>query len=103
MDYELPIELLEMARGLMDTYENAYQSLKPVVFSIIKDRVKKIDYIEHVLDSLLDLPTEKAYKLFVVLCDYVETFNKEVAADYLNIYKELYGDDFQEQENSIKY
>ena len=55
-------------------------------------RVRNVNYIETTLDRLLDIPTDKAYELFILLCDYYMNIDKEAAKFYLDSYEEIYGE-----------
>ena len=90
---QVPNDLMRTARKLNELYELSYNQIKPQVTYIIKNNIKDINFIDHVFDELLNIPTEKCYKLFKKLCDYVETFNIKLVKEYLEIYEELYGDD----------
>ena len=95
--FDLPIELREMALGLVELYDIAYKEIKPCVYNIINNHVRNIVYIEHTLDNLLNIPYEPCYQLFFKLCEYVSTFDKECADDYLEIFEELYGEEPKEK------
>ena len=90
---DIPNNLMLMAKKLNELYELAYNQIKPQVTYIIKNNIKDINFIDHVFDALLDIPTDKCYNLFIKLCDYVSTFNSKIAKDYLEIYEELYGEE----------
>ena len=55
--------------------------------------VKDINLIEEYLDSLLGIPTDKCYQLFMMLCEYYSSINRDNAKFYLDLYNELYLDD----------
>ena len=96
----VPNDLMYMAKELNELYELSYNQIKPQVTYIIKNNIKDINFIDHVFDELLNIPTEKCYKLFTRLCTYVETFNQDIAKEYVEIYQELYG---QEEHKKKKY
>ena len=83
----------EMVRSLMDLYDIAYENVKKDVEYIILNGITDEIIIDHVFDNILNIPTDKCYRLFVDLCDYVSCFNEQMANEYMEIYKELYGDD----------
>lgn len=86
-------DIIEMARGLMDLYKDYLKILKPEVAYVIKNNVRDTKYLERLLDQVINVPTDEGYELLVILCDYISTFDKELADDYLKIYNELYGED----------
>ena len=83
-------DLYRLVNELRYLYEISYNNIKPQVLYIIKNNIQDTNLIEHTLDSLLDIPTDKGYQLFTEFCNYISTFNKEIANDYINIYDELY-------------
>lgn len=92
-DYTLPSSIKEMASGLIELYGIAYIQIRPQVANIINNNVTNIAYIENVLDQLLNIPYKPCYQLFIKLCNYVSTFDKDCANDYLEIYEDLYGEE----------
>lgn len=82
--------IFELARELNELHEMAYNLIAPNIEDIIKFGNKDIYLIETYLDKLLDIPTDKAYKLLTKLCNYCMNIDKEVAEFYLNEYEELY-------------
>lgn len=88
-------ELKDMLNNLMQLYDLAYQSLKPKVAYIIKNNIKDTRFLESVLEELLNIPTDKCYNLLTKLCNYIMSFNHELAEDYLTLYDELYGNNDQ--------
>lgn len=77
---------------LIKLYEIEYREIKPQVSYIIDNKIEDMKYIEPVLERLLNVPYDPCYKLFIKTCDYVSGFNKEIALEYLEIYKDMYGD-----------
>ena len=86
-------EIFSKAKELSKLYELSYKQIKPQVIYIIENNIKDVNFIEKVLDELLNTPTDKCYKLFIKLCTYVDTFDHELAEDYLKFYEEMYGAD----------
>lgn len=91
-------ELKSMLSGLIDLYELEYRQLKQHVDYIINHNIQNIEFIEQILERLLNIPYEPCYKLFTRLCGYVSKFNQPFADDYLTIWNDLYG----EEEPKIK-
>ena len=100
MKYNLSDKIKPLIQELIDLYDIAYEHIKPKVTYIINNEIKDIDFICHILDELLNIPTDKSYNLFIELCNYTYKFDKNIANEYLEIYQELYGED--EKENKKK-
>lgn len=91
--YVIPPKIYELAKSLNNLYETMYKQVKPDALYIMARNVRNVNYIETTLDRLLDIPTDKAYELFILLCDYYMTIDEEAAKFYLDSYEELYGED----------
>ena len=70
-----------------------YRQVKPDVLYIMARKVRNVRYIESTLDRLLEIPTDESYELYILLCDYYATIDKEGAKFYLDSWDEIYGDD----------
>ena len=90
--------LIDLAKKIHELHKIMYEMIKPEVTYIINKKVKNVNIIENTLDRLLDIPTDECYELFIKLCDYYATIDKEGAKFYLEAYEELYG----EEEPKIK-
>ena len=90
---KIPNEIFEMAKSLNELYELSYNQIKPEISYIIKNNIKDMNYIDHVFDELINIPTDKCYKLFIKLCEYVKTFNAKIVNEYIDIYEDLYGEE----------
>ena len=86
-------ELKSMLSGLIELYEFEYRQLKQYVDYIIKKNIQNIEFIEQILERLLNIPYEPCHQLFTKLCSYVSKFNQPFADDYLAIWDDLYGED----------
>ena len=64
MEYILSNEIKSMIQNLIELYDISYNQIKPKVAYIINNEIKDIDFICHILDELLDIPTDKCYNLF---------------------------------------
>lgn len=93
-------ELKSSVNSLIEMFKSAYIEYKPIVERIIQSGNKDTAYIEKVLDQLLNIPYEPCYELFVKLCDYVSGFDIELAKEYLELYKDLYGDDEEKEKRT---
>ena len=94
-------ELNGMFSKLMDLYDLAYEDIKRDVEYIILNGIRDEYIIEKLFDNVINIPTDKCYKLFVDLCAYVSRFNKEIVNDYIEVYNDLYGDDGKENDLTI--
>ena len=81
-------EFEKIAKELVLLYEEAYCLYEPQVKMIIKNKIKDINFIEHMLDNVMDIYTEKGFYLFIELLMYYSTVNYQKAKDYLKILKE---------------
>ena len=94
-------ELNGMFSKLMDLYDLAYEDIKRDVEYIILNGIRDEYIIEKLFDNVINIPTDKCYKLFVDLCAYVSRFNKGIVNDYIDVYKDLYGDNYKELNMTI--
>ena len=94
-------ELNGMFSKLMDLYDLAYEDIKRDVEYIILNDIRDEYIIEKLFDNVINIPTDKCYKLFVDLCAYVSRFNKGIVNDYIEVYNDLYGDDGKENDLTI--
>ena len=91
--YTIPQDIIELAKQIHELYKIMYEMIKPEVMYIINKKVKNINIIENTLDRLLDIPTDEGYELFLKLCNYYATIDKEGAKFYLESYEEIYGEE----------
>lgn len=83
--------IINLAKELNCLYEEMYQQLNLSVDYIIKNKITSTNTIEHCLDLVLGIPTEKGEQLFYKLCKYYLTVNEQNAKEYFDIYEENYG------------
>ena len=81
-------DLKELAKGLLDTYEETYKLYQYEVDNIISNKIKDINYIERTLDYILGIYTDKGFNLFIELLLYYFTINYQKAKYYLELLKE---------------
>ena len=91
MDEFINEELIQNAKKLMELYDIIYEELKNKVKYIINKKITDENIIEHMLDDIVNIPTEKCNQLFLYFCQYVSLFNKEVVNNYIDLYNDLYG------------
>ncbi len=89
-------EFIELAKGLMECYEKMYNLCYLEVERIINKRITNNKIIEHTLDQVLDIYTEKGFYLFIKLLLYYRTVNEENAYSYLQIFKEYRTEEYDE-------
>ena len=92
----------ELAKMLMDSYEEAYNICLPKVEKIIKYQINDINVIERTLDQALDIYTEKGFYLFLKLLMYYYTVNFVRAEEYLEILKEDRKEEYEEFVKKLK-
>jgi len=94
-------ELLDSVRGLAENLR-AIQELgiaqyTPVVRQIIRTRCRDAQHIQHTLDHLLDYACHPdGLALFKTLCRYYLQIDPAATADYVNIYREMWDSDEEE-------
>lgn len=91
--YTIPQDIIDLAKQIHELHKIMYEMIKPEVMYIINKKVKNINIIENTLDRLLDIPTDEGYELFLKLCNYYATIDKEGAKFYLESYEEIYGEE----------
>ena len=91
-----------LGEQLLLCYEEAYNFYRPQVKRIINGKIKDINYIEHTLDGVLDIYTDKGFYLFIELLLYYSTVNYKNARDYLEILKEDREEEYNDFVKSIK-
>ena len=92
----------KIGKELLICYEEAYKLYRPQVKTIINNKIKDIDYIEHTLDGVLNIYTDKGFYLFIELLLYYKKVNYKNACEYLEILKEDREEEYNEFVKSIK-
>lgn len=88
--------LIELARGLVDSYEEMYKLCYSEVTRIINNHITDINIIEHTLDLILDIYTDKGFYLFMKLLFYYSDIDLEKSFAYLDILKEDRKEEYDE-------
>ncbi len=84
-------EPLLLANSLGDLANRALEAYSPLVESIVKDRSKDVDLIEHTLDGLLGFCFDsRALVLFKKVCAYYYAINPHAVAWHVNSYREMW-------------
>ena len=94
--------IIELAKGLVNCWEQMYNLYYPEVERIIKYQIKDINLIEHTLDGVLDIYTEKGFYLFLKLLFYYSTVDLEHSYAYLDILKEQRKEEYDEYIKKLK-
>jgi predicted transcriptional regulator len=89
-------ELIKLANELARLYEEAYLTYEPLVNGIIDNKIRDINYIENIIDHVMDIYTEKGFYLCVKLIIYFSSINYNNAQEYLKILKEQRFDEYSE-------
>lgn len=80
----------EMAEELSNCYNSEVKRLKKAIIKLIIHNIKDTSIIEHLLDDLLNIPTEESERLYNFLCEYLDNINKESAKFYKLEYKNMW-------------
>lgn len=91
-DYDELLAALSSIAGSMDAlHEQAVQQYTPVVEGIVATRSRDVHYIEQTLDRLLDFACHPGgLTLFKSLCRHYFGIDPQAAADYVNIYRDMW-------------
>lgn len=83
-----------LAAQVNELQRQAAQTVGPVVENIIRSRSRDALHIEHTLGRLLDCAcVPEGLALFKTLCRYYYAIDPSAAVDYVNAYRELWGED----------
>ena len=88
--------IMELAKGLLACYEEAYNIYSKEVDIIINNKITDINYIERTLDYIFSIYTEKGFNLYIKLLLYYRTVDLEGAKDYLEFLKEYREEEYQD-------
>ena len=87
---------------LAASYDAAYEILLPVVENIINNKITDIDLIEHTLDQILDIHTEKGFNLFLKLVFYYSSIHLEKSFAYIDMLKEYRSEEYEQYVKKLK-
>lgn len=91
--------IIELARDVRKLQHRAVQEYQPVVDAILRGGSRDAAHIERTLDGLLDFcGHEPMLAIFKQLCRHYETFDPAAASDYVNAYRERWGEEKGEGE-----
>ena len=87
-----------LAERLQSLNRQAVRVYTPIVESILRSRSRDISHIEHTLDGIVSVcGYEPAIVLFKKLCRYYWDIDPVATADYVNIYREMWDSEEEEQ------
>ena len=91
-------EIKDLFINLGESKKRNFYGLKGIVDDIINNKEENVNKIERILDELLDdsMNLKEAEDYYFKLCYYLGTFERKVAEDYLQIFKEIYDEDYNE-------
>ena len=92
----------EMSKESKMHYDELYNYYCPIVDDIINKQVKDIDLIEHVLDQVIEIYTEKGFYLFMKLLFYYSTVDLEKSYSYFDIISKNRSEEYEEYVKKIK-
>ena len=80
--------------SMRDLQRQAGQQYRPIVDEILRTQSRDTQYIEHMLDGLLDFcGHEPVLHLYKQLCHHYWDIDPVATADYINAYREYWGGD----------
>ncbi len=83
-------EMIELVKNINNLYYVELELIKNKVNEIIEKKINDLNYIEHVLDELLNLPIIEAEELYYSLCDYLKQINNDSYKFYKKEYKKMW-------------
>jgi len=96
---ELLASIQALAENMEAVQEMGVAQYRPIVASLIAQRCREVCQIEQTLDRLLDYAAHPSgLALFKELCRYYYTIDTAAAAEYVQIYFKVWGDE-EDQEN----
>ena len=81
---------VELASELVSLYKVNLDIAEKEIKNIIINNIKDTHVIEHTLDKLLEIPTEKSERLYNFLCEYLDTIQEEKAKSYKLLFKDTW-------------
>jgi hypothetical protein len=91
-----PQTIIELARSVRDLQQQAAQQYRPVVDEILRTGSCDAMHIERTLDGLLDFcGHEPVLAMYKQLCRHYLAMDPAATADYVNAYRERWGEDEQ--------
>ena len=91
-----------VAQQISELHLQLAESQRPFVNQLIAENCRDTDAIERVLDQLLDSAAHPVgLKLLRKLCRYYWAINPQATAEYIQAYREMWGDDDAESTEEI--
>ncbi len=95
---ELLAQLQTLTADLQVLREQGIATLAPVVQELVRSSSRDVQRIEHTLDQLLDVAClPEGLALFKTLCRHYWALDPQATADYVNIYREMWDDEAQDE------
>lgn len=94
--------LKKLANELLKKYDEAYNIWCLAVNNIINNKITDIELIEHTLDQIMDIYTEKGFNLFIKLLFYYSSVDLEKSYAYFDILKEQRSEEYDEYIKKLK-
>lgn len=100
-DYsDLLASICELAGTLEALHQQAVRQCTPVMNDILNSRSRDIRRIEHTLDALLDhCGYQPGLLLYKKLCRYYFEIDPVATVDYINIYREIWDSEPEEEQS----
>ena len=101
---EMVESICGLVEGLQVLNKEAFQAYTPIVDAIVRSGSRDVHHIEHTLDGLLSFcGYAPVLQLFKKLCRHYYYINPVATADYVNIYREMWdSEENEEQEVPVK-
>lgn len=93
----------ELAESINKITEDAFLIYEEQVDRIYRNKVKDEKEIERVIEALLDYSyNDKMLLLFKKICRYYYEINPEVTFEYVNMYRDLWDDEYLDKKEEKK-
>ena len=100
---ELLAQLQTLTADLQALREQGIAALAPVVEELVRSDSRDVQRIEHTLDQLLDLAClPEGLALFKTLCRHHWALDPQATADYVNMYREMWDDEAQDESDEAQ-
>ena len=91
-------ELVRLTAEVQALREQGIAELTPAVQELVRSASRDVQRIEHTLDPLLDLAClPEGLALFKTLCRHYWALDPQATADYVNMYREMWDDEAQDE------
>ena len=90
-DNKIDDGLFELAESLNNSYKVELARLKKTIIKLIMHNINDSNLIEHLLDDLLNIPTDESERLYNFLCEYLNTIDDKSYKYYKLEFKKMWG------------